>query len=580
MEIIYILLLVIAVLSNSILIIILSMRAERSVSILLFILLLYFINAWGVPQIIVNYFELKDGLFIAVDKISSLGYTFIPVIFLIFALSFVNKLYLLRSHLLLVIIFLPAIFFLYLAWNTDLIEIRNYQLTQKHSWGYGVPIGQLFPVIVIWFESLIISAMIMIIKFHRSTPDLAKKRQSIWLIAALLIPLIFGTVTNAILPILKIPALPSAIPLTSIMALIIAYAIIRHELFELSPLTILSSLGGGVITVNRDENIVQINQTAADLLGVNDALTGKAIQSIISLKDENTKGAKRINPVRMVLKTGRKFESGNFMVRSAAKKKFPVDLIVTPLQHKDNITGATLIFYDITKEKELEKNKNEFISIASHELKTPITSIKAYSQILQKQIQEDKAFKYAGFIAKINDQVDKITELINDLLNVGRIEAGKLVLNKSNFFIDHLIEKEVDDFRLTETTHTFAITGRTGHKVFADEERIGQVLKNLLTNAVKYSPQANKVIVGIAEIKYGIRISVQDFGIGIPEADHKKIFGRFYRSNAKTGRKITGFGLGLYISGEIIKRHGGRIWVEDSKPRGSTFYFTIPTGRN
>lgn len=578
MKIIYIISLLAAVLSNSVLIIILAKRKEQNISNILFILFLFLINFWGIPQIIVNYFNLTGDTFVAIDKISDLGYTFISVVFLLFALSFINKLCILRNYLFAILLFLPAIIFLYLAWNTNLIEIHDFHLTVNQYWGYKVPIGSLFPYFTIWLETIFISAMLMIIRFYATTSDIMKKKQALWLIIAILIPLITGTITNAILPALKIPFIPLAIPATTIMALIIVYAVLRTELFDLSPLTILSSLGNGVISVNKFGKIVQINNSAAELLGLKDDVIGKDFKEIVNLQNckDNQTNLKSINPLIYVLKKGKSFESSNYWMISNTKKKLPVDFTITPLIEDHNMIGATLVFRDIVREKDLERNKNEFISIASHELKTPITAIKAFSQILEKRLKPGNDKINANCVANINSQVDRITLLINDLLNVSRIEAGKLVLNKKKFAINDLIIKVVNDFQYYSNNHKIIRKGNTDKQVFADEERINEVLINLITNAIKYSPREKKIIVGVSEKMNELLISVQDYGIGIPKKDQKKIFERFYRTTISEENKIIGFGLGLYISSVIIKRHLGKIWVECPKPKGSIFRFTLP----
>ena len=176
----------------------------------------------------------------------------------------------------------------------------------------------------------------------------------------------------------------------------------------------------------------------------------------------------------------------------------------------------------------------------------------------------------------INKQTDRLTSLINDLLNTSKIQAGKLLLEKKAFNLSELVAKTVVDFQYVTETHQIIKEGEMKEQVFGDQSRIEQVLANLITNAVKYSPKADKVIVRVRTDKKNAIVSVQDFGFGIEKRDQAKVFERFYRTNDKEEMSVAGFGLGLYISAEIIKGHHGKIWVESAKGKGSTFYFTLP----
>lgn len=239
----------------------------------------------------------------------------------------------------------------------------------------------------------------------------------------------------------------------------------------------------------------------------------------------------------------------------------------------DNIL---LAIEDITDRKDIEKQKDIFIGIASHELKTPITAMKGYAQILEKRLSDRKDSKDIYLIENINKQTDRLTRLINDLLNTSRIQAGKLVLHKNNFDLDALVTKAVVDFQFATDSHQIIKEGELKELVNGDQNRIEEVLNNLITNAIKYSPEADKVIVRLGIDKNKAIVSVQDFGFGIDKSDQEKIFERFYRSNNKQEVSVAGFGLGLYIAAEVVKAHHGKIWLESIKGKGSTFYFTLP----
>jgi signal transduction histidine kinase len=243
----------------------------------------------------------------------------------------------------------------------------------------------------------------------------------------------------------------------------------------------------------------------------------------------------------------------------------------------DRVTAATKELQDShAKLQTLDKQKDKFLGMASHELKTPITSIKAFSQVLYRKIDKKEHPEYGSLLENINSQTDKVTKLINDLLNVSNIEEGKLVLKKEQFSIDELVAKTISDMQYTTDTHKIVKEGTIKTSVYGDADRLMQVLSNLLTNAIKYSPKASKVTVELSEQKGFAKIAVRDFGPGIAKEDQQKIFDRFYRTKFHEERNIAGFGLGLYIAAEIIKRHNGDIGVSSVQSKGSTFYFTIP----
>lgn len=248
----------------------------------------------------------------------------------------------------------------------------------------------------------------------------------------------------------------------------------------------------------------------------------------------------------------------------------------SPLFNEVNeVIGGIAIIREITERKELEKRKDEFMAIASHELKTPITTIKAFTQILERNLAKTGDKKAVYFLENINSQTNRLTALINDLLDVTKIEAGKLMLYKKDFDLDKLVRKTVVDFQYLTDKHEIRKEGEIKENVFGDEYRVGQVLANLLTNAIKYSPKASKIIVEIKSQGDFALVSVQDFGIGIPKEKQTRVFERFYRLGEKN-ENTSGFGLGLYISKEIVERHGGKIWAEGEVGKGSIFYFTLP----
>jgi PAS domain S-box-containing protein len=238
---------------------------------------------------------------------------------------------------------------------------------------------------------------------------------------------------------------------------------------------------------------------------------------------------------------------------------------------------------DITELKKLEERKDDFIKMASHELKTPITSIKGYVQLLlniYEELNEEK-FQASRTTVKsslntIAKQVSKLTRLVSELLDLTRIESGKLELRKTEFDLTDLVEETVQDVRQTTSKHAIIIHSDFEGTIYADKDRIAQVLLNLLINAIKYSPNADNVEVYVEGNKKTVIIKVKDHGIGIDKKDYPRIFERFYRVEGKSEQTYPGFGIGLFIAREIVQRHNGTIFVDSKKNRGSVFTVTLP----
>jgi two-component system CheB/CheR fusion protein len=224
---------------------------------------------------------------------------------------------------------------------------------------------------------------------------------------------------------------------------------------------------------------------------------------------------------------------------------------------------------------ELLRKKDEFISIASHELKTPITSLKALLQIVERSLSKDEKVDTQMMVQKASRQVNKLVDLITDLLDVTKIHAGKLDLKNSTFSILQLIEECAEQIHEKHKSQHIDITCDPEITVYADRIRIEQVLTNLINNAIKYAPDKDRIKVDVSKEPAHVKVSVTDFGIGIPEDKCPHIFERFFRVQENT-KTFAGLGLGLYISAEIIKRHHGEIGLDSEVGKGSTFWFTIP----
>ena len=236
----------------------------------------------------------------------------------------------------------------------------------------------------------------------------------------------------------------------------------------------------------------------------------------------------------------------------------------------------TGVLRDITVHKQDEIRKNDFIAIVSHELKTPLTSLQAYIQMLNARAKKEEDAFAVGALDRANLQVKKMVTLINGFLNTSSLEAGKIYLHEQTFEINALMNEIVEDVMLITKSHNIVSVPSSPVIVSADRDKIGQVVNNFLSNAIKYSPKGKKIEVSCEAFDGTVQVSVKDEGMGIKAQDHEKLFDRYYQIESAQTKNISGFGLGLYLSAEIIQRHNGKVWVESEEGKGATFYFSLP----
>jgi PAS domain S-box-containing protein len=236
----------------------------------------------------------------------------------------------------------------------------------------------------------------------------------------------------------------------------------------------------------------------------------------------------------------------------------------------------TGVLHEITEQKQDEIRKNDFIGMVSHELKTPLTSLTAIIQVANSKLKNSEDAFLAGAMEKANIQVKRMSNMINGFLNISRLESAKLLIDKHEFNLDELINDIVKETALTVSSHVIKFQPCDHIVVNADQDKIGSVITNLISNAVKYSPKGKVIEVQCEIIGGKVQVSVQDEGMGLKPQDKDKVFDRYFRVESNHTQHISGFGIGLYLSAEIIHRHDGEIWVKSESGTGSTFYFSLP----
>lgn len=335
---------------------------------------------------------------------------------------------------------------------------------------------------------------------------------------------------------------------------------------------IIDSSDDAIISKSIDGYITSWNKGAQRLYGYTpEEIIGQPVSILMPPEKEDD-----FPFIMKQLQEGKKVE--HYETRRKTKKGHVLDVSITVSPIRDShgtIIGASKIARDITDKIELEKRRDEFISTASHELKTPITSQKAFGELLERLIDKNNDKQYMPYIQKINSQTNKLTKLIEDLLELSRVQAGRLKMESKIFDIDELIREIAENTQLT-TDHKIIRKGKTSKKIKGDRERIGQVLTNYLSNAIKYSPKTKEIIISLTTNADSIIVGVQDFGIGIASEYHSKVFERFFRVTGDDEKTYPGMGIGLHVCKEIITRHNGSVWIESQNKKGTTFYFSLP----
>jgi PAS domain S-box-containing protein len=344
--------------------------------------------------------------------------------------------------------------------------------------------------------------------------------------------------------------------------------------------SILKSVAEGLIVTDIYDRIILMNSAAEDLLNTRfSEVYGRHIDNAI----QDIKLREQFKSALEKKKTGYCFD---FELPGENKKHPRIIRARTSMMPNKTgrHTGIIIIIYDVTYEREIDRMKSEFISIAAHELKTPLTSILGFSEILMKHkdLSEEKKIKYLNYI---NEQSNKLANIIDDLLNISRIESGLgFSINKAPCNINKIILEAIDYFQELCPARRFDITlPEKSVEITADKDKIDQALKNIISNAIKYSPENSHVCLSarvIQEIKAKrkqseIEISVADKGIGMTSEQSKKIFDKFYRVDS-SDKAIPGSGLGMHIVKNIVEAHDGRIWVESKFEKGTTVTFTLP----
>jgi PAS domain S-box-containing protein len=336
---------------------------------------------------------------------------------------------------------------------------------------------------------------------------------------------------------------------------------------------IIQSSDDAIISKTLDSIITSWNAAAERIFGYQaEEMIGESIYKLIP--------ADRLDEEPQILarlRSGERVQHFETKRQTKDGRLIDVSLTISPVKNpQGNIIGLSKIARDITEKKLDETRKNDFIGMVSHELKTPLTSLGAIIQVANAKLKNSEDSFLAGAMQKANQQVKRMSAMINGFLNISRLESGKIHIEKQDFDMETLISDVIEEANLTVSTHLIYLSHCPPLPVSADRDKIGSVISNLISNAIKYSPKGKKIEVSCATKDNQVIVSVKDEGMGIKPDDLDKIFDRYYRVETNHTRHIAGFGIGLYLSSEIIERHGGKVWAESQSGVGSTFYFSLP----
>jgi len=338
----------------------------------------------------------------------------------------------------------------------------------------------------------------------------------------------------------------------------------------------IEKMNQGAVTLGANGVVVYANSSFA-------ALVDTPLEQVIGrLFVDFIPDAERQQVIELIETAWQHLESrGEIILPGKDNGAIPVSLYLNQLEI-DGGTALSIIASDLSLQKEAQEQKkemekkDEFITIASHELKTPVTSIKGYIQLLQFGFQQEGNNHAAELLGRVDSQINKLTGLISELLDTRKIENGQLPFHFEQFDFNGLLDEIVEETGRVIAQRLILEDRIPGISLFGDRNKIGQVITNFIDNAGKYSRPATDIIIRTSLNNGFLALSVKDFGIGIPKEQQAKIFERFFRVSGKKENTYSGLGLGLYISAEIVRRHEGRIGVESEEGKGSEFYFELP----
>lgn len=344
---------------------------------------------------------------------------------------------------------------------------------------------------------------------------------------------------------------------------------------------ILASIGHGVVVTDKEGKVILVNSAALNILGMDEAdvLGHNWPHNIKVLDNERNEIKKEDLPIYKALKFGEKLTAVDYIYITKGEKEISVGITATPVSMNKEIKGAIVIFYDRTHEMEVDRMKTEFISLASHQLRTPLSAMKWFTEMLLMGDAGELNKEQKEFIENIQKSNERMIALVNSLLNISRIESGRIIIEPKEIDFDILLQdilKELEQsLKKKNINFIHSINDHLG-TIKADPRLLKEVYTNLLTNAIKYTPENGEISLFISKKNDDLVSQVADNGYGIPKEEQANVFTKFYRGTNIRKVATDGSGLGLYLVKAIVESSGGKIWFESEEGKGTTFWFTIP----
>lgn len=345
--------------------------------------------------------------------------------------------------------------------------------------------------------------------------------------------------------------------------------------------TLMESMSDGLIAIDDHGQIVLVNSRAVDVLSLAERseLKNKPIDAVLHLTDAQDKPlAPTYQPAREAFETTKPI-SATFTHHRPDGKKTLVNIGMSPVVVNGKGEGVVMVIRDVTREREIDRMKTEFISLASHQLRTPLSAIKWFSEMLISGDAGELTKEQLEFAQNVADSTERMIELVNSLLNISRIESGRIIVDPKPTDLNELVTGIVNDLtaKTKEREQTLVVSvNKELPKVNLDPRLIGQVFLNLLTNAIKYTPKGGEISVFVSRKGDQLISQVTDNGYGIPKEQQQKVFQKFFRADNIAKVETDGTGLGLYLIKAIVESSGGKIWFESAEGKGTTFWFTLP----
>jgi PAS domain S-box-containing protein len=341
-----------------------------------------------------------------------------------------------------------------------------------------------------------------------------------------------------------------------------------------------SSIGDGAIATDEFGRITKINKAGLEILGKKEreVLGAWFPKAIPAYNEDGSQIAEIDRPITRAFLTGKPVIT-KLLYKMKDGSLLPVAITVSPLVLGDRPIGAIELFRDISVEYEIDRMKSDFISLASHQLRTPLSAIKTYSHMLIDGFMGELEPPQRKALRTIVGASNRMNELISTLLNVSRIESGNVIISPKKVNLNHLTEEVFKELALTAENKHIALTSKlpiTPLIIKADNLIAKEVLINLVSNAIKYTPDEGTVEVALRKRSDNVIIRVKDSGMGIPKAAREQIFTKFYRAPNVVRQETSGTGLGLYLVKGLIDALGGKIWFESEEGKGSTFFVELP----